>query len=130
MKKTIYIPILNNAVFVRIGGKTSDFLKEFKKFAKDDDIDGAKEIENGEEMAGWTGLARKKGVVGIWLEKNNKSVFVHEAVHGATFLLKWAGIKADIENDEMIAYLSEYIYERFYNKFISGKSGKNFPTNL
>jgi hypothetical protein len=110
-KKIIHIPILENEVFIRIGGKTSDFLKEFKKLAKDDDIEDADQVNS--EMAGWCIHAKNKGIVGIWLEKYRPSIFVHEAVHATAFLLKWAGIKADLVNDELIAYLTEYIVENF-----------------
>ncbi len=42
----------------------------------------------------------------------------HEATHVVNFIFKFLGIKLDIDNDEVQAYLTEYYYEQIDKELI------------
>ena len=109
-KKIVKVPIPYNEIMFVIGGTANDFLEAFNQWSKDEEIDGTEEVNY--EKEGWTICGKKSGLIGIWLEKPENSVLVHESVHAANYILKSAGIESDRENDEMCAYLTEYIFNK------------------
>ena len=44
-------------------------------------------------------------------------VVAHEAVHAVNNIFKSRGIKLDINNDELQAYLTEWVFEQVENYF-------------
>ena len=52
-----------------------------------------------------------------FINKPSNAVIAHEAVHAVNNIFKSRGIKLDINNDELQAYLTEWVFEQVENYF-------------
>ena len=58
----------------------------------------------------------EKGIV-IWISSVDLvGCLVHESIHAANFLFRQKGIMASNENDEPLAYFTQWIFENCYKK--------------
>lgn len=67
-----------------------------------------------ESLAGvWFGHKSLKASILIGFpEKLKTSLIVHECVHAAYRTLDWSGIEVPVENHEILALVTEYIFEK------------------
>jgi hypothetical protein len=64
-------------------------------------------------------LLTNSGVV-IWVEKFNLKeldILHHECIHAANFVLSKKGVEIDSENDEALAYLSQFVFRQCMKHF-------------
>ena len=48
-------------------------------------------------------------------EKISAGTISHEAMHITNFIAEWAGIQPSFENDEAVAYLNTWVFDKAYN---------------
>ena len=83
--------------------------------------EATKEIKKHKTLGGdWSDLdVRGKfipcphGVGIIYLKKYDSGVLIHEILHFTTYLMDCRGIEISYKNDEVMAYMVEYIYNEF-----------------
>lgn len=56
---------------------------------------------------------KKRGIIYMWVRrKNDYPSLAHECIHAANYGLKARGVKISTSNDETLAYLVEWLFER------------------
>lgn len=63
----------------------------------------------------------------LWVDTFNQtdkrlSTFHHESIHIANFILSDVGVETSVDNDEALAYLSEFVFLKIINHFFELKS--------
>lgn len=88
-----------------IGNKES-YNKRMKKLGLEDDVLVLNE-------AGKYWMDREKGYKVMWIPSlENKDVLIHELVHYCFDVMNTKGVPIQYENDETIAYLMEYMFNK------------------
>lgn len=105
MKLRIPIDVLRAEVHVFIGST-----EEARKHLPEDLC-----FRGGYLARTWQYGEAKKFRVYIHSETAALSVIAHEAVHAASFILDHLHIKADFNNDELQAYIVQFIVEKVEN---------------
>lgn len=93
-------------------------LKDLKKSCNQEEYDSQKEFLNKEKLGGFSSVKTKDGgsAAYIWIPDFDSSIdkrgtLVHECVHAAMFYLTGKGVPVREENDEVLAYLVEYLFK-------------------
>lgn len=97
MKTKIKVPIFNEVIVVHIGG--------VKKLA---DRYNFGDVSNYDAFC----FRHKSGYIAVFRRGLKPSIIVHEATHLANMILTDIGHKIDGDNDEVQAYLLQWIYEQ------------------
>ena len=96
-------------------------------------------VDNGEKALGVTVPVKDKegcSIITLWLSRfksndsNDLSILTHECVHASNMIFDKIGVKIDSDNDEHVAYMTQYLFYqtvRTYNK--NKRSGKNDDSN-
>ena len=102
--KTIKIPIYTSILRVIIG-TPEEATKEISKF---------------KTLGDWSDLSvlgkfipAPNGEGFIYMHKYDTAVLIHEILHFTTHLLNNRGIEISYKNDEVMAYMIEYIYSEY-----------------
>jgi hypothetical protein len=79
--------------------------------------------ENSKDYAGFAWRLHN-GSYDLVVTKKANSLHVHEIVHVVNMFFKDYGIKPDLQNDELQAYMTEWLYKKI-TKAISKMTGDN-----
>ena len=117
--RVLYLPIgmLNENMSIYFSDLPY-LLKAVKRCAKDEaEYKDKKEWLEKEKEGGFMRIEKKDGHSHvIWVPDfdstiTKRGVLVHECVHAAAAILEAKGIPLRLENDEILAYLTEYIFK-------------------
>lgn len=97
---------------VIIHGNKEFFNKNIKNYCTEEDANGMTyNIQEADLGRTWD---IDNGPIVIWVKDSSTalSTFVHEIIHAVNMIFSYVGAKIDSENDELEAYLVEYIFEQ------------------
>lgn len=89
--------------------------------------------DNGDKADGITVPIKDDGlcnIITVWLSRLNindaydLSVLTHECVHASTMIFEKIGAKIELDNDEHVAYMSQYIFEQTVLSYKLNKKSK------
>lgn len=103
-------------------------LRDLKKVVTDEEYQHQKEFLEKEKLGGFSNIELKKGghALVIWIPNWDTTIdvrgtLVHECLHAAACLLEKKGVPLRIENDEVLAYLTEYLFKKCLSFAVKNK---------
>lgn len=106
----IPIPIYNSTVNLVLGDDMNQIVDYLEKIFPGVDLEAQRSC-----LATLTQFTHTDGTIKIVLSlpiNSSLSTVVHESVHAAWEVLDLKGVVVTIDNDESLAYLTEYIYDK------------------
>jgi hypothetical protein len=110
----IVVPIFNVPVFIHLCDDVNEFLKQRGHETKPDKIVPACTFYEYDKY----GDIRFFSVFDRYYMGGYSLLIVHETVHLVNMIFQYAGIKPDLDNDELQAYLTEFIFGKI-QKYIN-----------
>ncbi len=103
-------------------------LKDLKKVTTEEEYNSQQEFFGREKLGGFSSVELKRGghASVIWIPNWDKTIdirgtLVHECVHAAVRILHDKGVPIRIENDETLAYLTQYLFKECLSFAVKNK---------